>query len=110
MGNIIRNSLGITVLWILLMLIPAISNAEQDAIIIYGNHQCGLCQALMAELDENNMDYAFYDVRQNREHNREMWRKLSEEYPDIQRVGYPVVDVNGQIFIRPSLEEIRNNL
>ncbi|HON78177.1 MAG TPA: glutaredoxin domain-containing protein [Spirochaetota bacterium] len=81
--------------------------ASGGTVMVYGTDRCGYCTALQRNLRRENVPYTFFDVRQNQSKRREMWTKIRSSHPGLSRVGYPVVDVNGKVLIRPSVDEVK---
>jgi hypothetical protein len=40
----------------------------------------------------------------------EMWEKIRKEHGKMNRVNFPVMDINGKIFIRPDFEKVKSLL
>lgn len=83
-----------------------IGSCVGDDIIVYGSATCGFTQSMRGALDEHGFDYVFYDVNQNPEKSQEMFEKVRAAYPNTSQIGFPVVDVNGVVLIRPTIEEV----
>ncbi len=75
-------------------------------IILYGNEKCGYCRDTRRWLKENNIPYIYRDVELYGTFQEEMYKKLSGA--GIAR--FPVLDVKGQILIRPSTGDIQKAL
>lgn len=79
-------------------------------IIIYGTEYCGFTQAMRHDLDSEKYRYAYYDVKKDDNKNEEMWKKVRLVCPTCELSGsvkIPVMDLNGQVYIRPSFEEVK---
>jgi glutaredoxin len=78
---------------------------DKPYIAIYGRDTCGWTQKLKKELNQQGISFEYKIVDQpsvgNELHPRMQQAGLSTSYYNL-----PVVDVNGRIFIRPSLERV----
>lgn len=72
-------------------------------IILYGNEKCGYCRETRRWLESNSITYIYRDVELYGTYQDEMYRKLS----GAGTARFPVLDVKGQMLIRPSGEDIR---
>lgn len=78
-------------------------------ILVYGLETCGYTQAMRDDLTHAKYKFTFYDVK-NDTRLEEMWAKVRTVCPlcEVQgSVKLPVLDVNGQVFIRPSFEQVK---
>lgn len=85
----------------------ATTTLAANGLILYGSNSCGYCINTRNELDAAGIDYTFYDVNDDAEKSTEMWDKINAAGLSTTSVGFPVVDANGHLLIRPTLEEIR---
>ena len=85
-------------------------SAEQKSVItVYGSANCIHCVKMKRWLDENNIDYTFIDVNSDRVARTEMLNKVKNA--EIKgRVVYPVIDIDGRIFIQPDSKTIEGIL
>lgn len=83
------------------------AGGAEAVILVYGRPGCGFCRGMMSRLDRAKMKYTFYDVDRDKDRHREMWKKIWSVKPDTRRVGFPVMDINGKVFIRPSFEAVQ---
>jgi glutaredoxin len=78
-------------------------------IIIYGNEKCGYCRETVKWLEEQKIAFIYRDVELYGAFQEEMFNKLL-------RAGFtttayfPVLDVKGQILMRPKFDDIRKAL
>jgi glutaredoxin len=72
-------------------------------IILYGNEKCGYCRETRRWLDSNNIPYIYRDVELYGTFQEEMYRKLS----GAGTARFPVLDIKGQMLVRPSVEDIQ---
>lgn len=84
------------------------SIADETAadVILYGNEKCGYCKETRKWLDENRIPYVYRDVELYGTYQEEMYRKLS----GAGTARFPVLDVKGQMLIRPSRDDIARAL
>lgn len=75
-------------------------------IILYGNEKCGYCRETRKWLESNNIQYIYRDVELYGTFQEEMYRKLS----GAGTARFPVLDVKGQMLIRPSGDDIMKAL
>lgn len=86
---------------------PVLKAAENGGgIILYGNEKCGYCRETRRWLDDNGIPYTYRDVELYGTFQEEMYRKLS----GAGTARFPVLDVKGQMLIRPTGEEIQRAL
>lgn len=71
-------------------------------IILYGNEKCGYCRETRRWLESEGIPYTYRDVELYGTYQEEMYRKLS----GAGTARFPVLDVKGQILIRPSGDDI----
>lgn len=84
-------------------LLPEEKNAE---VILYGNEKCGYCRETRAWLETNKIPYIYRDVELYGTYQEEMYKKLS----GAGTARFPVLDVKGQMLIRPANEDIAKAL
>ncbi len=82
---------------------------QVSVITVYGSANCMHCVKMKKWLDENNIDYTFFDVNSDREARTEMLNKVKKAKIKG-RVLYPVVDIDGRIFIQPDHNTIEGIL
>jgi len=85
------------------------TNTTPD-VIVYGSPQCGYCVETVNELKKNKINYVFYDIDTDENKQNEAWGKLLKKYPNTEYVNFPIVDVKGDIMIRPSIKKIVKKL
>lgn len=85
----------------------SLSAEEKGAeVILYGNEKCGYCKETRRWLDENKIPYIYRDVELYGTYQEEMYSKLS----GAGTARFPVLDVKGQMLIRPSGDDITRAL
>jgi len=78
-------------------------------IIIYGNEKCGYCKETIKWLESQSFKFVYRDVELYGTNQEEMFGKLK-------RAGFtttayfPVIDVRGQILMKPKFEDIKRAL
>ncbi len=77
-----------------------ITPSVQKTIAVYGSESCDHCIDFRKQLDSAMLKYTFYDVEADERYFNEMMRKIqSANYRGY--IGFPVVDVEGKIYVRP---------
>lgn len=78
-------------------------------IIVYGNEKCGYCRETIAWLEEQNISFIYRDVEQYGTFQEEMFNKMLRA--GLPKTAYfPVLDIKGQIIMRPKFEDIKKAL
>ena len=86
--------------------VKPVNNAQM---IVYGSPDCSHCIHFIQELDSAGIIYDFKAVTEDTAMFREMMRKIqSAEIKGF--IAYPVVDVKGNILVRPSISEVSKYL
>lgn len=78
-------------------------------IIVYGNEKCGYCKETMQWLNRENIDFVYRDVELYGTNQEEMFAKL-EKAGFTTTAYFPVLDVKGQILMRPKFDDIKKAL
>lgn len=85
-------------------------NAQSDAgsqdIIIYGNEKCGYCKEIMRQLEEEKIQFTYLDVEKYGTNQEEMFKKLTRAGFTTTAI-FPVIDVKGQILMKPKFDDIK---
>ena len=68
-------------------------------LIVYGVDDCHYCHDSRALLDENKIEYIFFDVDKNIEKRQEMIQGLREAAIDLKNLNMPVVKKSGKYLI-----------
>jgi hypothetical protein len=74
-------------------------------VVVYGRDACGLTQQCLRDLEIAGIK-VIYKIIDNEEVSNELYPRMEKAGLDIRSYGLPVVDVNGQIFIRPEFNKI----
>jgi len=109
--NIKKYLARITIIFaISLATILSIINAQADIstpdIIIYGNEKCEYCKEIIDQLSEQKIPFTYLDVEKYGTYQEEMFKKLISAGFTTTAI-FPVVDVNGQILMKPKLGDIK---
>jgi glutaredoxin len=100
-------------LLILILLLGFVANAgytdKIPEIIVYGNEKCGYCSDTMKWLDEQKINFIYRDVELYGTFQEEMFNKLLRA--GLTKTAYfPVLDIKGQILMRPKFDDIKKAL
>ena len=84
---------------------------DSDAqVVIYGSDQCPICVALRGELDEAGVAYRFYDILADDEAYNEVVSLAQNESWWEGRVSTPTLWIRGDLYVRPSFDEVMTAL
>ncbi len=111
----VQFALVLTCLWI-----PGCGSDEENTImevqppppqvIVYGRDTCGITTATRSALDDEKIRHIYKDVDVT-QNGVEMWKKVyAASWYQGGSVGLPVVDVKGDVWERPSIEDIKTAL
>jgi len=78
---------------------------DKPYVVVYGRDACGLTQQCLRDLEIAGIE-VMYKIVDNREVADEYHPRMAKAGLDTRNYGLPVVEVNGQIFIRPELNKI----
>jgi hypothetical protein len=78
---------------------------DKPYVVVYGRDECGLTQQCLRDLEIAGIK-VIYKIVDNREVADEYHPRMEKAGLDTRNYGLPVVEVNGQIFIRPELDKI----
>ena len=78
---------------------------EMPYVVVYGRDRCGLTQKCQKSLREEDLSFVYKNIDKE-EVADEIHARMQEAGLDTRSYGLPVVDVNGRIFIRPTLKTI----
>lgn len=78
---------------------------KRPYVVVYGRDRCGLTQKCQKSLREEDLSFVYENI-DKKEVADELHARMQEAGLDTRSYGLPVVDVNGRIFIRPTLEKI----
>ena len=78
---------------------------EEPYVIVYGRDRCGWTQKYLKDLENEEVDLIYESV-DSKDVCDELHPRMKDAGLDIRRYLLPVIDVNGQILIRPELDII----
>jgi hypothetical protein len=78
---------------------------DKPYVVVYGRDACGLTQQCLRDLEIAGIK-VIYNIVDNEEVSNEYHPRMEKAGLDTRSYGLPVVDVNGQIFIRPEFNKI----
>jgi hypothetical protein len=105
-----KASLIISALGLMAFFTIMISPAHAYSILVHGRENCGFTQAMRQNLNSANYRYTYYDIDRNEAAFDQMWDKIRKVDPLSTSVKLPVMDLNGQIFMRPTFEEVKQKI
>lgn len=89
----------------------ASSGEDSDySIIIYGSDSCSICVALRGELDGAEISYEYHDIRVDEAAYNELLGKIDDTTWFDGVVRTPVLEINGELFERPTLEQVQREI
>ncbi len=74
-------------------------------VIVYGNEKCGYCKDTLKWLEDQKIEFIYKDVELYGTNQEEMFAKL-EKSGFIRTAHFPVLDVKGQILMKPKFDDI----
>lgn len=100
----------IIVLAITLAALLSITNSQANDgipnVIIYGNEKCEYCKEIISQLTEQKISFIYLDVEKYGTYQEEMFKKLIGAGFTTTAI-FPVVDVKGQILMKPKFDDIK---
>jgi len=78
---------------------------EKPYVLVYGRDRCGWTQKYLKDLEAEEIE-PIYEIVDKQEVSIELHTRMEKAGLSTRRYGLPVIDVNGQLFIRPDLETI----
>jgi len=82
--------------------------AETNDIIIYSSTSCGWTKEMISFLETNKIQYIFKDL-DNENNHREMTDAVEKAFYKSD-YSYPVMNIKGQIVMRPALKDVKKAL
>ena len=88
-----------------------VSNKKNDALyeepylLVYGRDRCGWTQKYLKDLEAEEIE-PIYEIVDKQEVSDELHTRMEKAGLSTRSYGLPVIDVNGQLFIRPNLNKI----
>lgn len=78
----------------------------QKEVLIYGSQNCDHCVAFRKAMDEAKFKYVFKDAEASEEVYQELLMKIQQaNFKGY--VSFPVLDVEGKIYVQPEFSEIK---
>lgn len=78
---------------------------DEPYVVLYGKTTCGWCRQMENDLRSNDIPYTFEDL-EIQAVNDELHPRMEKAGLDTRRYNLPVIDVNGNFFIRPDIETV----
>jgi hypothetical protein len=78
---------------------------EEPYVLIYGRDRCGWTQKYLKDLEAEEIE-PIYEIVDKQEVSDELHTRMEKAGLSTISYGLPVIDVNGQLFIRPNLNKI----
>jgi hypothetical protein len=83
--------------------VPPLS--ETPYVAVYGRDSCGYTQRMLKDLGDSGIVPKYFKVDDKRVADT-LHERMRESGIATQRYNLPVVDVNGEIFVRPALKQV----
>lgn len=74
-------------------------------VVVYGRNTCGFTQQLLKSLRGEKITYHYFIVDDKQVADR-LHQRMTASGISTRRYNLPVVDVNGKIYVRPTLEKV----
>ena len=78
---------------------------EEPYVLVYGRDRCGWTQKYLKDLEAEEIE-PIYEIVDKQEVSDELNTRMEKAGLRSRSYGLPVIDVNGQLFIRPNLNKI----
>lgn len=86
-----------------------ISLITEKEVIIYGSANCDHCIEFRQQMDAAKLKYAFKDAEAEEKNYQELMLKIQQaNYKGY--VSFPVIDIDGKLFVKPEFAEIQKIL
>ena len=82
---------------------------DEPYVAVYGRDSCGFTQKLIKDLQASRVDYHYYIVDEKPIADR-LHATMIDQGMDVRRYNLPVVDVSGDLSIRPSVIDVKIKL
>jgi glutaredoxin len=84
-------------------------SGPQKKIIVYGSMECNHCHDFRRKLESKGISYEFRDVDENDAYFIQLQNLIrSINYQGY--VSYPVIDIEGEIYVNPEFREVENKM
>lgn len=84
---------------------PAIPIFDEPYIAVYGRNSCSFTKKMLKELESEGVNYHYFIVDDDSV-SSDLWPRMESSGISTRRYNLPVVDVNGNISVRPSFKEV----
>ena len=84
--------------------------APDNRVDVYGKRSSPFTMETVEDLGDLGVPFRFHEVDKSRAANREMWRHVKKVRPELNRVLFPVVRVNGRLMFAPGTDQIEGLL
>lgn len=86
-----------------------ITPVVEKKVTIYGSENCDHCIEFRQQMDSIKFKYEFKDAEANEKNYQELLLKIQQaNFKGY--VSFPVIDIDGKIFVRPDFSEIQKLL
>ncbi|MFT7468783.1 MAG: hypothetical protein ACI8PP_002031 [Candidatus Pseudothioglobus sp.] len=82
---------------------------DSPYVAVYGRDSCGLTQNLLKKLKASNIEHHYYRIDEKPIADR-LHATMIDQNMDVRGYDLPVVDVSGDLSVRPSLKDIKIKL
>lgn len=82
---------------------------DEPYVAVYGRDTCRFTQKLLKELQASRIEYHYYIVDEKPVADR-LHATMIDQGMDVRRYNIPVVDVSGDLSIRPSVMDVKMKL
>lgn len=82
---------------------------SEPYVAVYGRDSCGYTQKLLQELKASRVDHHYFVVDEKPIADR-LHATMIDQGLDVRRYNLPVVDVSGDLSIRPSITDVKIKL
>ena len=80
---------------------------EEPYVILYGDPTCGWCQKMENDLNERDIPYVYENINEQNV-KTEVLPRMKAAGLNTMNYSYPIMDVNGRLFMRPDIETVVN--
>jgi hypothetical protein len=78
---------------------------DEPYVAVYGRDSCGWTQKYLRDLESEGIEF-IYERVDSQEVCDELHPRMEKAGLDTRRYNLPVIDVNGQMFIRPEVNQV----
>jgi hypothetical protein len=77
-------------------------------VAVYGRDSCSVTQNMLKDLKSSNINYHYFEV-DNKSVADKLHKRMSDVGISTRKYNLPVVDVNGQLSVRPKFVKVSND-